>query len=157
MSNPIENLAMALGHAMHVGLADITYETRDFDKISAMSVAQQAEMRKLGQYPTKTVVSRPKKDSCIVLAMFLQTWSSTALGFNGWGGQAITQAYTTVIQGPERDVAVYWAGQFAYRLDFAKMTEEQRSRWAQDLAENTTARHDIATSRYGALASFKDS
>ena len=30
--------------------------------------------------------------------VFPQTWSSTALGFNGCGGQAITEAYTTVVE-----------------------------------------------------------
>lgn len=30
--------------------------------------------------------------------MFPQTWSSTALGFDGCGGQAITEAYTTVVK-----------------------------------------------------------
>ena len=30
--------------------------------------------------------------------VFPQTWSSTALGFDGCGGQAITEAYTTVVR-----------------------------------------------------------
>ena len=30
--------------------------------------------------------------------VFPQTWSSTALGFGGCGGQAITEAYTTVVK-----------------------------------------------------------
>ena len=30
--------------------------------------------------------------------VFPQTWSSTALGFGGYGGQAITEAYTTVVE-----------------------------------------------------------
>ncbi len=33
-----------------------------------------------------------------VMAVFLQVWGSTALGFGGIGGQSITAAYTTVIQ-----------------------------------------------------------
>ena len=40
--------------------------------------------------------------------MFLQTWGSTALGFSGIGGQAITSAYTTVV----RDIYSGWAGVF---------------------------------------------
>lgn len=32
------------------------------------------------------------------LYVFPQTWSSTALGFDGCGGQAITEAYTTVVE-----------------------------------------------------------
>lgn len=30
--------------------------------------------------------------------VFPQTWGSTALGFDGCGGQAITEAYTTVVE-----------------------------------------------------------
>ena len=30
--------------------------------------------------------------------VFLQVWGSTALGFGGIGGQAMTSAYTTVVQ-----------------------------------------------------------
>lgn len=30
--------------------------------------------------------------------VFPQTWSTTALGFDGCGGQAITEAYTTVVE-----------------------------------------------------------
>lgn len=30
--------------------------------------------------------------------VFPQTWSSTALGFDGCGGRAITEAYTTVVE-----------------------------------------------------------
>lgn len=30
--------------------------------------------------------------------VFPQTWGSTALGFGGYGGQAITEAYTTVVE-----------------------------------------------------------
>lgn len=32
-----------------------------------------------------------------VADVFSQTWTSTALGFGGWGGQAFTTAYTTVM------------------------------------------------------------
>lgn len=33
-----------------------------------------------------------------MMYVFPQTWSSTALGFGGCGGQAITEAYTTVVE-----------------------------------------------------------
>lgn len=47
--------------------------------------------------------------------MFPQTWSSTALGFGGIGGQAITTAYTTVFHGTYYDIhAVFFSNQLAY-------------------------------------------
>ena len=42
------------------------------------------------------------------MTMFLQTWGSTALGFGGIGGQAITSAYTTVVE----DIYTGWCGVF---------------------------------------------
>lgn len=47
--------------------------------------------------------------------MFPQTWSSTALGFGGIGGQAITTAYTTVFHETYYDIhAVFFSNQLAY-------------------------------------------
>lgn len=47
--------------------------------------------------------------------LFSQTWGSTALGFDGFGGMAITEAYTTVIcYKPLNIYGVYFDGEFAY-------------------------------------------
>lgn len=65
--------------------------------------------------------------------VFPQTWNSTALGFGGCGGQAITEAYTTVVEmswdyvnktddirglnlitSDDRIYAVFFDGKFAY-------------------------------------------
>lgn len=44
---------------------------------------------------------------------FPQVWGSTALGFGGIGGQAMTSAYTTVVV-EGANVAVYFSGRLAY-------------------------------------------
>ena len=50
--------------------------------------------------------------------MFEQTWGSTALGFGGMGGQAITAATTFVLIPYDEDCAfVYFGYGFAYRVD----------------------------------------
>lgn len=64
------------------------------------------------------------------LHTFEQTWGSTALGFGGIGGQAMTAANTYVLVPMECDqlCCVYFAGRYAYsapycealRLDIAK-------------------------------------
>ena len=47
---------------------------------------------------------------------FDQTWSSTALGFGGIGGSAITTARTYVfIPNDEEAAYVFFGGQFAYK------------------------------------------
>ena len=51
--------------------------------------------------------------------MFNQLWGSTALGFGGLGGAAMTNAYTVVLRGPDGSIAVYWNGGFAYLIEAA--------------------------------------
>jgi hypothetical protein len=50
-----------------------------------------------------------------VRAMFSQTWGSTALGFGGVGGQAITSAYVIVLE-CMGEFCVYFGGRFAYKV-----------------------------------------
>ena len=54
---------------------------------------------------------------------FFKTWESTALGFGGIGGQAITSAYTTVV----REIYSNWCGVFfgdrlAYKIEDPNQT-----------------------------------
>lgn len=53
---------------------------------------------------------------------FEQTWGSTALGFGGIGGQAITSARTYVFIPVDCDQKcfVYFAGRFAYKADYCQ-------------------------------------
>lgn len=48
---------------------------------------------------------------------FPQSWGSTALGFGGIGGQAITSSQTTVVRGPPGDCAVYFGVRLAYYIE----------------------------------------
>ena len=61
------------------------------------------------------------------LVMFDQVWGSTALGFGGIGGQAMTDAKTYVFI-PQVDgerCIVYFAGRFAYSVPYsAKFMED---------------------------------
>ncbi len=58
-------------------------------------------------------------DEIFVYAMFPQLWGSTALGFQGIGGQAMTTAYTTVIYcSAIGKYYVYFGGRFAYEVDY---------------------------------------
>ena len=55
------------------------------------------------------------------LYTFEQTWGSTALGFGGVGGQAITSAITYVFIpiSINQKCFVYFAGRFAYAVDYS--------------------------------------
>lgn len=68
------------------------------------------------------------------LYTFEQTWGSTALGFGGIGGQAITTARTYVFVPTMCDEKcyVYFAGRFAYSVPYSdRFMEDVRS---QDVA-----------------------
>ena len=53
--------------------------------------------------------------------VFEQTWGSTALGFGGMGGQAMTTANTIVLIpiNNNQDCFVYFAGRFAYSVPYS--------------------------------------
>ena len=57
---------------------------------------------------------------------FEQVWGSTALGFDGIGGQAMTSARTYIFV-PEycnEDCFVYFAGRFAYSVPYSRLLME---------------------------------
>lgn len=54
-------------------------------------------IKKIDDYFIKINESLDKKIHIINVDMFSQLWASTALGFGGFGGDAMTQEYTYVI------------------------------------------------------------
>ena len=102
MNYPVETLANALAHAKYEGFASIEYEDRDWSQKEKVMV-------------TKT--RRHRTDDIEVIAMFPQMWSSTALGFGGLGGQAMTTAYTIVLRSNLLgEYCVYFGSRFAYNI-----------------------------------------
>lgn len=66
-----------------------------------------------------------------VINVFLQTWGSTALGFGGCGGQAMTSAYTTIIESVDLGyVGVFFCERLAYVVKHpnANFTEDLQKR-----------------------------
>lgn len=108
IDTPIETLSECIYDAQHVNLSVIHYESKQW---------HESKVRGEDVFEHKT--RNPRKDEFAVVAMFPQTWGSTALGFGGIGGSAMTTAYTVVIQaqhGYSREVLVYFGGRFAYRI-----------------------------------------
>ena len=112
--NPLDDLSNCLAHAQYEGLADVPYQTIDFEKVHAAKTDEEKqEARK--DYITK--YRRPRKGDIEIIAMFAQTWGSTALGFNQIGGSAMTTAYTVVLRLFNSDeYLVYMGGEFCYRV-----------------------------------------
>ncbi len=152
--SPIEALAAALHHAAHVALPLFEHETLDYAALAAEREAALRERRPakpMNQMPRVLARRRPLPDECRVLGMFPQTWGSTSMGFGGMGGAAMTPAYTTLIEGPAGDIAVYWAGRFAYLVPARGPSESQQARWRADVSHNLTAPRKDALSAYGAV------
>jgi hypothetical protein len=77
--------------------------------------------------------------------MFRQTWGSTALGFGGIGGMAITPAYTVIVSCDRSHAsAVYFGGRFAYLVEYANQNTEYRV----DVANHLMADRAKAALRY---------
>lgn len=108
MSDVISSLAHAVVQAISRDLNPIVMPEYRFERTPG-----KAGTTKVDTGETKEV--RPRGDLCDVYH-FPQTWGSTALGFPGIGGQAITRAYTTVVIGPQGDACVYFNGRLAYHV-----------------------------------------
>lgn len=98
-----------------------------------------------------TVLSRYKRTEILNVNIFSQTWGSTALGFGGIGGSAMTSAYTTVLEcfvehqdskGEHHIWLVFFAGSIAYAVE--NPTEE----FFKDLASGNMASCAEARGRY---------
>ena len=123
--NPINDLAFAYRDAIFNRFLDIVYQDRDLEKYYAWKESipskefndllknERATGVRCHQESLITTRKRPSEYEVTLCAMFPQTWSSTALGFSGLGGQKITQAYTIIIE-CLGEYAVYFGSRFAY-------------------------------------------
>lgn len=106
-NTPVNDLHHALAHAQYKGFPEIEYEDRDWEHY--FKTKEDKRVTKKRSHASHDIT---------LFAMFTQTWSSTALGFGGVGGQAFTSAYTIVLES-EHGVGfcVYFGGKFAYRVE----------------------------------------
>lgn len=106
ISNPLEALARSLAHAEYEGFGEVEYEDRDWEHYR--KTKEDRRIKKTRKHTAHDIS---------VYAMFQQTWGSTALGFGGIGGQAITPAYTVIVESNYTgEYCVYFGGRFAYRI-----------------------------------------
>lgn len=167
LDSPVEAMAAALHAACLRDLPDIHYRDRDWAKhrqrMNSLSREEKAAYSKRiseggeeeGEFIDK--VRRPAPHDVHVAAMFPQMWGSTALGFGGIGGAAMTTAYTIIIESPHTGhFAVYFGngGRLAYIVP-AILADRSRNELArafhEDLLERNIAAQDEATQRYGAI------
>jgi len=134
--NPIEALSDALGAAIHRDLPDITYQDRDWE-----------EFRKTKKDVRVTKTRRPEiRDIEVIL--FPQTWGSTALGYGGMGGAAITDAYTIIVVSTITYCVYFGHSRLAYRVDLSKLSPKGREDFLTDVKNRNMASCKESTSRY---------
>ena len=76
------------------------------------------------------------------IRIFCQTWGSTALGFGGMGGQAMTTAATTVVQLDFTHYAIFFGSSLAY------VVENPTKEFHEDLQNRRMADCHTAAKRY---------
>ena len=101
--NPVENFAASVYAAINRDLPDIRYPETVWDRELKRHV-ETGEIK----------LARPRVDE-VEIYSFPQTWGSTALGFGGIGGSAMTTAMTVVVIS-YGVAAVYFAGRHAYTV-----------------------------------------
>jgi hypothetical protein len=120
-TNPIETLAGCMAHAAYEAFPEYKYQDRNWAMHDKWRSTLTREEMKTAVAPPECFVEKTRKHSFYDLTvhnMFPQTWSSTALGFGGIGGQAITSAYVCVIESNlVGGYAVYFGGRLAYVID----------------------------------------
>jgi hypothetical protein len=119
--NPIETLAGCMAHAAYEAFPEYKYQDRDWAKHDKWRATLTREEMKTAVAPADCFVEKTRKHTfydLTVYSMFPQTWSSTALGFGGIGGQAITSAYVCIIESNlVGGYAVYFGGRLAYVIN----------------------------------------
>ena len=120
-------------------MPDIEYETRDWDTYKKDKTDVRVKK-----------VRRPYSHE-LEVDMFLQGWGSTALGYPGVGGQAMTSAYTVVVSDEgNRHFCVYFgaSGTLAYYIDINKLAVTGRAAFYSDMRDHCLADVQKAATRY---------
>lgn len=130
----VDSLAYAVVQACTKDLLPVKQPIYRFEREEG-----KAGTRKVDTGETKDV--RPREDHCEIFH-FQQCWPSTALGFGGIGGQAFTNAYTTVVLGPLGDACVYFGGRLAYQI------QKPNQRFLNDLASHQMKECLLAAQAY---------
>lgn len=121
LGSPIDALHRSLSHAEHQAFSDIQYQDRDWERYKQDKKVEMIDK-----------VRRPNANDIEVVGMFAQTWPSTALGFGGLGGAAMTPAYTIVLK-CQSEYCVYFGGRLAYCVI------NPSKKFKQDVAERKLA------------------
>lgn len=122
LNSPLDAVSNSIAAATFRDLPHIQYDAKDW---VASKVAGKDIITKKCRRPMPYEVE---------VTMFAQTWGSTALGYGGIGGSAMTPAYTVIVE-YYPNVCVYFGsgGQLAYSLNLNKLTQSQLDNYRRAL------------------------
>lgn len=158
-SNPLDTLAAALHAACLRDLPDIHYLDRDWVAhraiMNSLTREQKADLhakeKQSGQAEGPMIEkTRRPTPADVEVRVFPQMWGSTALGYGGLGGAAMTKAYSIVVSSADAH-AVYFGngGRLAYLVP--KGLTPQAMAFEHNLATSFIADCQRATELYGAI------
>ena len=139
LGTPFDTLHDALAAAAYHDMPEMTYEDRDWDAWRALSKEDQGSAMKNNAIPTVSKTRRLMTDELEVV-MFPQTWGSTATGYGGMGGAAMTSVYTVIVSYDSTTYCVYFGcGRLAYKLTWADMSPSGRDNFMSDMSARSMA------------------
>lgn len=143
MSNPITALHEALSAAVLRDLPECVYSERDWVEWHKMSQEERTEAIKSNTVPKTKHTRRPYTDE-VNVTLFNQGWGSTALGYDGIGGAAMTDAYTIVVEFAGNYCVYFGGGILAYKIDVGELTNESYEKFCKDLdTRNMPSQHEM--------------
>lgn len=137
--DPLTALHESLAQARYLHLKPVRQEIVRRRVLTPEEREASGSDRRVVEEPTGEWRELRPNDQEIDVIMFTQVWGSTALGFGGIGGAAMTTAYTVAVKGPNGDYAIYFNGRLAYHL------EDPSPQFYEDLANHSLNKVALAS------------
>lgn len=147
LGSPLMAVHSALAQALMRDLPDITYENRDWAVWHKLSKQEQTDAIRTRTEPRVMRTRRPHEDDVEVI-MFPQTWGSTALGYGGMGGAAVTSAYTVIVSNGDCHCVYFGQGELAYMIRYSDLSDQGKENWRSDCRNQNIQDRQTAHSKY---------
>jgi hypothetical protein len=130
INHPIEDLAASVHCAINRDLPMITFRDKDWDTWAKLSVGERKERTKRIRAGDRammpmTIKKRHPYIGEVKVTMFVQEWTSGALGFAHKAEPKESEAYTVIVEHAGIN-AVYFGGRYAYIVNALKGSDQRR-------------------------------
>jgi hypothetical protein len=133
IESPLDALHNAMAQAVITDLPDIRYWQRDWTEYRKLPKEKAANLSS-GEGPGEWKTRRPS-NSEVRVTMFHQVWGSTALGYGGIGGAAMTPAYTVIVNFNEVSCVYFANGPLAYTIDRRTQSIKGQAAFDEDVSK----------------------